>query len=86
MTTKLQPTLFALAIAMLFIAASALFAEPLPADRAKPERALTAEAKNTDSGSEDSAAVEQLVRLKTRVELSMPYYSFGSMLPRGRGS
>jgi len=85
MFSKLQPTLFALAAALLFIAASALFAEPLPAGKTTVETTSVTEVRDSAAEQEESVASEQFARLKSRVELSMPYYSFGSVLPR-RGS
>lgn len=88
MTRPIQSTITALVVAASFIAASALISEPLPpAQLEAPVAAVEpSDAEVADQVEGRTGTGEQLARLKSRVGLSMPYYSFGSLLPRTRGS
>lgn len=88
MIQKIKSTITALVVAIGFVAASAMIGQPLPtADTSNPVASQELEASDTDQlDSAEKRASDPLVRLKGRVALSMPYYSFGSLLPRTRGS
>jgi hypothetical protein len=86
MTRPIQSTITALVVAASFIAASALISEPLPPAQETVPVAISEQSDTEVVGQAEGHATEQLARLKARVGLSMPYYSFGSLLPRTRGS
>jgi hypothetical protein len=82
MYRKIQRFVSGLVSAVLFIAGSALIGQPLPSQSGFDLDASTSQ--QTEASSVDAG--EQLLRLKARIGLSMPYYSFGASLPRTRGS
>ena len=80
MYQKIKHTLSAFAIAATLLAGSALVGQPAP------QRDLAADARSTtDQSPTASAAQAESPRARTS-GLSMPYYAFGSLLPRARSS
>ncbi len=88
MIQKFKSTITALVVAISFVAGSAMIGQPLPAaDTSSPVASQDLnEAESEKVQSAETPVAEPLVQLKGRVGLSMPYYSFGSLLPRTRGS
>ncbi len=83
MYQKLKQSLVAFLVAASFIAGSALVGQPLSAEPAPP--APVSPAAVGHDGADKGAA--ELSLLKARATgLSMPYYAFGSLLPRARSS
>jgi len=80
MPSKLRSTTTGLFVALTFAAATALVGEPVPAPATigsmSLERAVAAPA----LAPEDAPATQK--RRSVRLNLSMPYYSFGRLLPR----
>lgn len=84
MSRPIQSTITALVVAISFIAGSVLISEPLPP--AKTETPVAVSEQSTAEVAGQANASGQLVRFRSRMGVSMPYYSFGSLLPRTRGS
>lgn len=80
MYQKIKHTLSAIAIAVALLAVSALIGQPLP------QNSLVTDVQ-TASEQPPAAPATQAEAPRTRVSgLSMPYYAFGSLLPRARSS
>lgn len=84
MYRKIQRFVSGLVSAVLFIAASALIGQPLPPAGSASDPGANLQTETPAADGVDAG--EQLLRLKARIGLSMPYYSFGASLPRTRGS
>lgn len=84
MTRPIQSTITALLIAASFIAGSMLISEPSPPAQTETPVAISEPSTAEVAGQADANG--QLVRFRSRMGVSMPYYSFGSLLPRTRGS
>lgn len=80
MNSKLRSTTVGLFAALTFAAATALVGEPVPASAEMGTTSLQGAMATPESTSVDAPATRK--RQTVRVNLAMPYYSFGRLLPR----